>query len=659
MTTYRDALNILLSVCDGAVELDDRGFNAVDAPLARSLSQFSVWSSKQQNLVKSILYKYKNQLRNYNISYEDLKCEITKDDLIKQHAETLKKMSEQNPILDFKNGKFTFKISFDKKDIAKNIARHYWDNENKYWIYHAETGGVVEAMHELIINRKDLNIIVKPAARDYINNYFDKKSKFDLSVKRVEQIKESELPDIPVPLKTKPFEHQKRAYMIGTELDAAAFLMEMGTGKTLSAISVAGKRYLDGKISKLLVMAPLSILHVWRQEFEIHADFPCNIIILNDTQMAKKREKILKCDKSNVLNILVVSYESAWRMANNLMDWKPDMVILDESQRIKNKNAKRSGFVHDIGDIVKYKLILSGTPVSQSPLDLFSQYRFLNKDIYGKSFYNFRNKYCMMGGYQNKQIVGYKDLEDLISKAHSIAYRVTKEEALDLPEFVDETLYFDLKDSLKSYRDMEKEMKVVIGDGNCTVNDLLPQMIRLSQITGGFLPISDESGKIVSVQQIGSEKLDLLKTIIEDYPKHKKLVIFCRFLPEIEAIHKMITDMGITCSVITGEVKGDEREQINTAFQTNDDPKIIVLQIRVGGLGITLTRADTMIFYSNTFSYSEYEQARARIHRSGQKNNCTYIQLVANKTIDEDIVKALKEKKGVADIVVDRCGGVV
>jgi SNF2 family DNA or RNA helicase len=199
-------------------------------------------------------------------------------------------------------------------------------------------------------------------------------------------------------------------------------------------------------------------------------------------------------------------------------------------------------------------------------------------------------------------------------------------------------------------------MKVTIESGECTAPILLAQMTRLSQITGGFLPITDKDTK-VTVQQIGSEKLDLLKSIIEDFPRHKKLVIFCRFIPEINAICAMLEDMKISYALITGEVPSSTRELINSNFQKKDDPKVIVLQIRVGGLGITLTAADTMIFFSNEFSYADYSQARARIHRAGQKNHCTYVQLIAKGTIDEEIVAALKQKKNVADIVIDRIGG--
>jgi len=660
MTTYREALITLLKVCDGAQSKDTRGFNGGDAGPARSFAEWSTWTEKQQNYVINMLRKYSNQLLDYNIDYYSLQKEPTREEKQKAFEEARKavQIQPEHPILDYKDNVFTLKMPFEHKDLAKDAAKHYWDNDKKVWCYHVNSKGVVEGLYDLIVKHKELGIVVKPSASDYIDIYFKDKAKFDGDVKQVASIKENGVPDIPVPLKTKPYDHQKRAYMIGTTLNSAAFLMEMGTGKTLAAIAVAGKRYLNGEVNKLLVIAPLSILHVWKYEFEQHAQFPNNVIVLNDNQMTKKKSRINDCNKSGVLNILVVSYESAWRMEDELVGWKPDMIILDESQRIKNKKAKRSEFLHDIGDVTKYKLILTGTPVTQSPVDLYSQYRFLNKQIFGTNFYAFRNMYCNMGGFENKQIIGFKNLEDLIEKAHSIAYRVTKEEALDLPDFTDEVMYFDLKDSLKAYKEMDKEMKVTIESGECTAPILLAQMTRLSQITGGFLPITDKDKK-VTVQQIGSEKLDLLKSIIEDFPRHKKLVIFCRFIPEINAICAMLEELKISYASITGEVPSSTRELINSNFQKKDDPKVIILQSQVGGLGITLTAADTMIFFSNTFSYAEYEQARARIHRVGQKNHCTYIQLIAKGTIDEEVVDALKQKKNVADIVVDRIGGIV
>jgi len=660
MTTYREALKVLRGVCDGAREKDFRGFNAIDSPIADSFLSFSIWSEKQQSYVINMLRKYTSQLMDHNVVYSTLEKEVTKEEKLKAFEEARKivELKPERPILDYKNNVFTLKMPFEFKDLAKDAAKHYWDNDKKVWCYHVNSPGVVDGLYNLITAHKELNILVKPSASDYIDTYYKDKAQFDGAVKQVVSIKENGVPDIPVPLKTKPYDHQKRAYMIGTALNSAAFLMEMGTGKTLAAIAVAGKRYLNGEVKKLLIMAPLSILHVWKQEFETHADFPRNILVLNDSNMSKKKNKIGECNKSDVLNILVVSYESAWRMPDELIEWKPDMIILDESQRIKNKKAKRSEFVHELGDEVKYKLILTGTPVTQSPVDLYSQYRFLNKNIFGTNFYSFRNTYCKMGGFEHKQIVGFKNLDDLIQKAHSVAYRVTKEEALDLPEFTDQVLYFDLKESLKAYKEMDKEMKVTLESGKCTAPILLAQMTRLSQITGGFLPIVDKTGK-ETIQQIGSEKLDLLKSLIEDFPRHKKMVIFCRFIPEINAICAMLEEMKITYAAITGDVISSAREVINTNFQKKEDPKIIILQSQVGGLGITLTAADTMIFFSNTFSYAEYEQARARIHRVGQKNHCIYIQLLAKGTIDEEVVGALKAKKNVADIVVDMKGGVV
>jgi SNF2 family DNA or RNA helicase len=263
-----------------------------------------------------------------------------------------------------------------------------------------------------------------------------------------------------------------------------------------------------------------------------------------------------------------------------------------------------------------------------------------------------------MGGFENKQIVGFKNLEDLIQKAHSIAYRVTKEEALDLPEFTDEILYCELKESAKAYKQMDKEMKVILESGKCTAPILLAQMTRLSQIAGGFLPITDKNGK-ETIQQVGTEKLELLKSFVEDFPRHKKLVIFCRFIPEINAICSMLEEMKISYAAITGEVTSKAREILIDNFQRKEDPKVIILQSAVGGLGITLTAADTMVFFSNDFSYANYQQQRARVHRIGQRNHVVYIQLVAKGTVDETIISALQKKKNVADMIVDMKGGII
>ena len=209
--------------------------------------------------------------------------------------------------------------------------------------------------------------------------------------------------------------------------------MDMGTGKTLTTISVMGRAYLNEKIKKVLVVCPASVVPVWEKEIEQYADFENTVITLEGT-MNKRKQKLKELVFGKGLKVAVINYESTWRMFDDLKEWCPDMIICDESQRIKNHTAAQSKAMHKLGDLAKYKMLLTGTPIQNNPLDVFSQYRFVDKTIYGTSFYIFRNRYVRMGGYGGHQVIGYINQDELIEKMHSIAYRVTKEEALDLPE---------------------------------------------------------------------------------------------------------------------------------------------------------------------------------------------------------------------------------
>ena len=237
-------------------------------------------------------------------------------------------------------------------------------------------------------------------------------------------------------------------------------LFEMGCGKTLTAIAIAGAAYEKGAIEKVLVVAPTSVCSVWPKEFKDYADFKYKVnVLLGDKKKRLQELEALNNFPFKALKVAVINYESTWRegLFEALIDWKPDMVIADESQRIKTPDAEQSKAMHQIGDIAKYKLILSGTPVQNDAIDLFSQYRFLNPNIFGYNFYAFRGRYAIMGGFNRKQIVGYKDLDQLIQKEHSIAYRVTKAEALDLPEQTFLTRYIQLAGKEKQLYDKIKK----------------------------------------------------------------------------------------------------------------------------------------------------------------------------------------------------------
>lgn len=436
-------------------------------------------------------------------------------------------------------------------------------------------------------------------------------------------------------------------------------LFEMGCGKTLTAIAIAGAGYQMGKVERLLIVAPTSVVAVWPKELQEYAKFKytCKTLLGEKKQRIKQIDDLLKFP-FKALKVAVINYESTWRpeILEKLKEFDADMVIADESQRIKTYDAAQSKAMHELGDQARYKLILSGTPVQTAAIDIWSQYRFLDKTVFGDNFFKFRGRYAIMGGYGNKKIVGYKDLEGLIKKEHSIAFRVTKDEALDLPEQTFETRKIQFNQKEKNlYERIKKDSYAELdGGGHITATTVLTRLLRLQQLAGGFL-VQDDAQK---PQLVSRAKLDALADIIEDYviESGKKLVIFARFIAEVKAIMELadkVLPKELKQVAIYGDIKKEDRGDIVKQFQ--EDPKTVLFigQIDTAGTGITLTAADTCVYYSKNFNYATYSQSLSRIHRIGQRNCCTYIDLEIEGTIDELISKALSRKEDMAKTVVD------
>lgn len=452
-------------------------------------------------------------------------------------------------------------------------------------------------------------------------------------------------------VKAKLFLHQQNAYDFALESfeksKGVALLADMGTGKTMMTIAITGTLEKEKDVRRMLIVSPKSIVGVWEEEFRKFADYKYALTVL-DGEM-KKKKAAFDFMKGQALQIIVVNYESCWRLESEITKWKPDLIVCDESSKIKNPSATQSKALHRLGRISKYNMILTGTPVTGSPLDFFSQYKFLNDSILGTSFYLFRSRYAVMGGYQNRMIVGYRHIAELVEKVHSVAFRIKIEDAVDLPPFIDETRIVPLEPQAQSiYRRIEKDCYAELNNGEVTARNVLTQLLRLSQCSGGFIR-DDIKGE---AEQVSSAKLDALEDIIDAcMDEGRKVVVFARFVPEIEGIEEMLKTKKIGYSLIYGATT-DRADQVKK-FQEDPNIRVFVGQLQTTGMGLTLTAANVAVFYSLDFSYANYEQSRARIHRIGQKEKCLYIHLVGKGTVDEKILHALKHKGDIANLMVD------
>ena len=464
-------------------------------------------------------------------------------------------------------------------------------------------------------------------------------------------------PSLPMPVKVRPYMHQQAAFDFAckkfglipsdSRSRGVALLMEMGCGKTLTSIGIAGILYQFGLVNRVLVVAPLSILGVWDEEFSSMAAFPYSLTVLKGTS-EKKRQQIREMSGDG-LQVLVVNYESARILERELLQYDADLIIADEGHKLKENRSKQSRAMHSLGDRASYRLLLTGTLITNKEMDVFSEYRFLNSRVFGTSFYAFRNQYFDMVGYGN-HIPRFRQwmLDSFLRRMHSIAYRVTKAECLDLPEITEEVVPVALEPkAMKAYRELEEDSFTELKDSEVTAMNVLTRLLRLSQLTGGHVT-DDASG----VHSISTAKLDALSDILDSAADQgQKTVVMARFIPELNDIEALLQKKKIPYAVVRGGVK--DRAAEVARFQNDQECRVFVGQIAAAGLGITLTAANMMVFYSLDYSMSNFDQAKARIHRVGQTKRCHYIYLVCTGTVDRKVLRSLRSKVDLARMLVD------
>lgn len=470
---------------------------------------------------------------------------------------------------------------------------------------------------------------------------------------------------------TAPFEHQGKGFLMSRDEEAYALLMEQGTGKTKVGIDTGAWLYITGKIDAIIIVAPNGVHENWEKK-EIPTHMPEYVTYKARTYKAGMGKKATakfnevfdpKFDGLRIVafNIDCFSRKSGRELPKKFLNNFRCLFILDESSRIKNKSANRTKAIVNIGKQARYRRILSGTPVTQSPMDVYTQFEFLDPEILGfTSYYSFRGHYGLLetnyrlnpktGKREPYQVVtGYQNLDKLQQVIKSHSFRVLKKDCLDLPDKIYQTRTVKLsKEQQTVYNDLCDNLYSEFAGTEVSATLVLTKMLRLQQITGGF--VTDDAKKNI---QIGTTnpKLDELLAITEEISS--KAIIWARFVPEIEAITEALRAEYGEESVVTyyGATKKDERYESVKRFQDDPTAKFFVGNPVSGGIGLTLTAAQYMIYYSNDFNLETRLQSEDRAHRIGQKENVTYIDLIAEGTIDTTVVAALLSKKNLADIV--------
>ena len=436
-------------------------------------------------------------------------------------------------------------------------------------------------------------------------------------------------------LRTKPWGHQRGAIAYCLSTDAALLHMHMGTGKTKVALDTI---HLQGH-KRSLVLCPKSVIRVWGKEFGKHGWHDAQVVELHKGSTAKRAqlmaERLKRSPKEQ--SIFALNYEAAWRgeLAKAILGTEWDCLIMDESSKIKAPGGKASRFCARIK--AGQKLALTGTPMPHSPLDIYAQYRALDPGIFGLSFTKFRGDYAIVGGYQNHQVLAFRNEADLRARMDTIRYEV-KADALDLPPLttVDVPVTLERKAS-RVYQQMEQHFIVEVKSGVVTAANALVKLLRLQQITSGYLPAEDD------VEHLGDEKAEVLAELLEE-AGHEPVVVFCRFKEDLKRIRKVAEELGRRPGEISGscnDIEAWDDCEVNT----------LAVQLQAGGMGIDLSRAHYGIYYSLGFSLGMYDQTIARLHRPGQRNPVTVYRLLADGSVDEKIAAALDKKRDVIEAI--------
>jgi SNF2 family DNA or RNA helicase len=320
------------------------------------------------------------------------------------------------------------------------------------------------------------------------------------------------------------------------------------------------------------------------------------------------------------------------------------MMVVDESSKIKTPGAKRTKLITFFGRSAVCRRILTGTPVTKGPEDLFAQFKFLNPDILGfTAFYKFRARYCIMGGFENRQIVAYQNIEELTDKVKQSSYRVLKKDCLDLPDKIYQRHYVSMsKAQEKLYNEIKRDFITELNGNEIQAPEAITRLLRLQQILCGWFPTEHSIDPIDKINL----RLKGLEEVLSNISG--KVIIWARFRADLKAIEAALGDLAVSYH---GDVTNDDREAAVYRFQNDDTIKYFIGQPQSGGIGLTLTAADYVVYYSNSFDLEIRMQSEDRCHRIGTKNNVTYIDIEARKTIDSKIIKALREKKNLADII--------
>lgn len=434
-----------------------------------------------------------------------------------------------------------------------------------------------------------------------------------------------------------PRGYQKSAMKLIYNRKRVGLFFEMGTGKTKIVLDFLGAMFTNKKIARALVIAPLTALDVW--EDEIDKNWPSNLtysLLRPDTP-----------DTWEDAQLVLINYDYARRIIKDLIKWSPDVVTIDESHRIKNPNAKQSRAAHRLGPVCRYAICLTGTPIGNHPLDLWSQFKFLVPDLLDEKFKDFKKKYGVWGKFGGFQLIKYKRLPRLARLVGPYVRSLKKGDEIPAKNFIEYPV--EMGDyGRKIYKDMERDFVTFVKEESgltpISAPIVLAKLAKLSQISGGYIRDTEKEKNF----PVHTAKLDALREITDNLIESdvKRVIVFARFLWEIEEIKKVLGPKWPTYT-IKGGVPREQRKLAISMF--NESGGAMICQTTSGSASMNLQAANYVIFYSLNYSHIDFLQAQDRVHRIGQTKPCFYYMLLCKGTLDRPIYRLLKQKKNIAD----------
>lgn len=528
---------------------------------------------------------------------------------------------------------------FQYKDILKSISGARWNKAERVWTYPR----AYRVLDEIIAALEDSGGV------ELSPDLTELRAEGD-PYERASDIREAtDLPNPPV-CNGDDWLHQRRAYWWAKDLPAVLLDMWMGSGKTRTAINIVQNWYAEGN-ALVLVACPPNVVPVWEDQIAAHSAMPWEVTLLPAGKSTSRRAEIaaeaVKLKRPGVITCLVCNYEGVWRGALGewvlSQDW--DVVIGDELHHLSSPGSKQSMFFAKLHRHARRRIGLTGTPLHDGPLDIYGQARFLVPEVFGTNFTTFRARYARMGGYGGYQVLSYQNLDDFYQRYRSFTYTVSAAEALpDLPPILFERRVCTLDaEERRVYASLENDFVAQLQDGEVTVNNALTKLIKLQQVTSGY--VRDDDG---IDRHVGNSKRNLLSDVLSDLPKDDPVVVFCRFRHDLRAVHEVAKHDGRRSFELSGD-----RKELKEWTQYDGGGEVIAVQLRSGGEGIPMYKARYVIDYSLSFSLGEYNQTRSRLQRPEQTRQVISIALVAEGTVDQQIYRALKKKQKVIESIME------